>query len=74
MKSKMLKISIGLLIIGVMFIALENHFYQFVDENGVLHESMFMPLGALCVMLGIIGLTFSLLKMIWMIIKNKCRK
>lgn len=69
----MLKISIGLLIIGVMFIALENHFYQFVDENGVLHESMFMPLGALCVMLGIIGLTFSFLKMIWIIIKNKCR-
>ncbi len=70
----MLKISIGLLIIGVIFIALENHFYQFVDENGVLHESMFMPLGALSVMLGVIGLTYSLLKMIWIFIKNTCRK
>ncbi len=69
-KSKTLTVSVLLLFMGIVFIALENYFYQYVDDNGVLHESLFMPLGALCVMLGIVGLTYSLLKMIWMLFKN----
>ena len=65
MKSKSFIISILLLVIGVMSIVLENYFFQYVDENGILHESLLMPFGALCVMLGIVGSTFSVLKMIW---------
>ena len=70
MKSKTFKISVLLLSIGVVCIALENYFYQYVDENGMIHESLFMPLGAICVMLGIVGLTFVILKMIWMVFKK----
>ena len=70
MKSKSLIISILLLVIGVLSIVLENYFYQYVDEKGILHESLLMPFGALCVMFGIVGLTFSVLKMIW----SKCKR
>ena len=33
---------------------MENTFYQYLDEEGVLHETFFMPLGVL-------GLTFRIL-------------
>ncbi len=70
MKSKILTLSVIFLAVGIICIALENYFYQYVDENGVLHESFFMPLGAIFVMLGIVGLTYSMLKFIWTLIKK----
>ena len=44
-KSKLFWITVGLLVLGVVSICLENIFYQYIDEEGVLHESFFMPLG-----------------------------
>ena len=44
-KPKLFWVTVGLLVLGVVSICLENIFYQYIDEEGVLHESFFMPLG-----------------------------
>ena len=41
-----------LLLIGIVFLFLENTFYQTIDENNVLQESLFMPLGAFAFITG----------------------
>ena len=51
-----------LLIVGITCILLENIFYQYIDKDGVLHESLFLPLGVVCVLLAGIGLVFVLAK------------
>lgn len=56
---------------GISFGYLENTFYQYVDANGVLVESWFMPLSFLCIGIGGIGVLFIVVKTIWLVIKNK---
>ena len=56
-KKTMIITSLLLLFLGIAFILLENIFYQYIDEDGILHESFFMPLGFLSI---ILGLTFLL--------------
>jgi hypothetical protein len=53
----------GILLIvpGILFILLENFYYQYVDTNGLLHESLFLPLGALSLLLGSLVIFFSIL-------------
>lgn len=41
---------------------LENTFYQYIDEDGVLHESYFMPLGFLSVFLGLVLLLVTIVR------------
>jgi len=53
-KNSILCVGILLIVIGVLFILLENVFYQYVDENGILHESLFLPLGVVSTLLGFI--------------------
>ena len=36
-KSKLCWITLSLLVLGVIFISLENIFYQYLDEDNVLH-------------------------------------
>ncbi len=55
-KSPMIITSGLLLFIGFSFIALENIFYQYIDEDGVLHESLFMPLGFISLLLSLVFL------------------
>ncbi len=62
MKSKFLIYSLVIFFIGFIFLILENSFYQFIDENGILHESYFMPLGFLFLFVGILGIIFYILK------------
>jgi hypothetical protein len=62
------KLSLFLLFLGIVFIILENIFYQYVDTDGRLHESFFLPLGAFSLLLGGAGLFFTL---IWFYIKKK---
>ncbi len=50
--------------IGIIFLIIENTFYQYLDENLVLHESLFMPLGVFTSILGVLFLTFSAVKFI----------
>jgi hypothetical protein len=55
-KTKLFRVSLILLVLGIGFLCFENIFYQYIDENGVLHESLFMPLGVFSLLLGGIGL------------------
>ncbi|MBN7820150.1 DUF3955 domain-containing protein [Bowmanella sp. Y26] len=47
-----LYIGLALWLLGGVLLVLEHHFYQYVDVNGVLHESLFLPLGVLSFVLG----------------------
>jgi hypothetical protein len=53
-KEKAIVSSILLLFSGCTFFILENVFYQYIDKDGVLHESFFMPLSFLCIFLSVI--------------------
>lgn len=44
-KGKLLTVSIIFLVTGSIFVFIENIFYQAIDENGFLHESLFILLG-----------------------------
>ena len=46
LKSKILLASLFLLVLGVTSLFIESTFYQYLDEDGVLHESFFCPLDA----------------------------
>ena len=70
LKSKVFWFSIILFAMGIAFGYLENTFYQYIDENGVLIESWFMPLSFLCIFIGGIGLFFVAVKAIWLTIKK----
>ena len=59
---KVFIISLLLLAAGLSCIFLENILYQYVDQDGVLHESLFLPLGVIFVLLAGMGLVFSLVK------------
>ncbi|MCA9368048.1 DUF3955 domain-containing protein [Candidatus Kaiserbacteria bacterium] len=46
-----------LLIIGVTSIIIQNTFYGYVDAEGFLHDSLFLPLGAFATILGFLLLS-----------------
>jgi hypothetical protein len=48
---------ITLLIIGTTSIIIQNTFYGYVDAEGVLRDSLFLPLGVFATILGIILLS-----------------
>ena len=52
-KYRLFYYSVFLILVGIISLALENILYQSVDENGVLQESMFMPLGFILIFVGI---------------------
>jgi len=70
LKSKVFWLSFILFAMGIAFGYLENTFYQYIDENGVLIESWFMPLSFLCIFIGGIGLFSFAVKAIWLAIKK----
>lgn len=70
-KSKIFWLSFILLAMGLAFGYIENTFYQYIDENGVIIESWFMPLSFLCIFLGGMGLLFITVKTIWLAIKKQ---
>jgi len=70
LKSKLLWLSLVLLALGILFGAIEQTYYQYIDENGVLHESWFFPLGFICFLLGGIILIFVVFRTIWSYFKN----
>ena len=51
--NKTATLSVCFLLLGTGFMLIENSVYQYVDHNGVLHESLFMPLSILCFALGL---------------------
>ena len=52
MKYKLLLSGMLFLLIGAIFLLVENKFYQYIDEKGLLHESLFLPLGILALISG----------------------
>jgi Na+/melibiose symporter-like transporter len=64
MKNKFLLLGLFFTLIGVAFGFIENTFYQYIDEDGVLHESLFMPLGLIFAAIGLLLiLVFSAIKL-----------
>jgi hypothetical protein len=70
-KSKIFFLSFILFSMGIAFGYFENTFYQYIDDNGLLIESWFMPLSVFCIIIGAIGLFFVAIRAIWLAIKNK---
>jgi protein-S-isoprenylcysteine O-methyltransferase Ste14 len=64
MKNKLLLLGLFFTLIGVVFGFIENMFYQYIDEDGLLHESLFMPLGFIFVAIGLLLIfVFSVMKL-----------
>ena len=70
LKNKIFLFSLALLTTGIVFGYCENKYYQYVDTNGVLVESWFMPLSFLFIFLGGIGLLAIIVKAIWSAIRE----
>jgi len=51
-----------LLLLGVVFSWIQVTFYGYIDENDVLRDSWFLPLGAIAIMLGLSGFFFLAIK------------
>jgi len=61
-RHKTLLLGFFFLLIGVIFLYLENTLYQYVDKEGVLHESLFLPLGVFALIIGSILLFLLMVK------------
>lgn len=64
MNNKLLLSGFVFALIGVVSVLIENTFYQYIDEDGLLHESLFMPLGVVFLAIGLLLIfVFSVLKL-----------
>ena len=66
-KTKPFLVSLFFLFLGVLSLVMENIFYRYVDQNGVLQESFFLPMGTVSLLLGVAGLIVSI---IWFYLKR----
>ena len=71
MKHKILFSGLFFLLAGVSFLFLENTFYQYVDEDGFLHESFFLPLSVFSLIIGSLLLFIFIIKKVKEIILQK---
>lgn len=62
--NKLVKFGGLFFIVGFVFLILENIFYNSIDENGVVQDSLFLPLGVLFVLFG-----FSLI-ICWAVVRS----
>lgn len=69
--NKFFIISLALFGLGVILIIAENTFYQYLDSDGVLHESFFLPLGTVSIALGILFLLFFIIQKTWCLFHKK---
>lgn len=53
------------MLFGASCLALERYFYSYVDEHGVLQESLLMPIGAFSLLISVFSLAMLLLVHIW---------
>ena len=70
----MLLSGIFFLLTGFSFLFLENTFYQYLDEDGFLHESLFLPLGVFALIIGFILLFILVLKKVGQALFTKHRE
>lgn len=50
--------------VGLISLFIENSFYQYIDEADSLHESLFLPLGALSLIFGAASVTIFIINRI----------
>ena len=62
--NKKFTIALVLLGLGIIFLILENTFFQYVDNDGILHESFFLPLSVLSIAVGVLFLFFLIIQKI----------
>jgi hypothetical protein len=67
-QTKPFLVSLLFLFVGVLSLGMENIFYGHIDQNGVLQESFFLPLGSFSLILGVVGFIISI---IWFYLKRK---
>ena len=70
-KSKVFIVGFLLVAIGVGFLMAENTFYQTINSDGVLQESLFMPLGFLSILIGGLLFSYLIIKKSWNLIKPR---
>lgn len=62
MKNNIFRISLIVTTLGILSLSLEYIFYQYVDDDGLLHESLFMPIGVVLLILGFSSIVFCVLR------------
>ncbi|CAB9544439.1 hypothetical protein BROOK1789C_1685 [Bathymodiolus brooksi thiotrophic gill symbiont] len=74
-KSTILKVSLFFLFLAIISMLVQQTLYpQYIDAQGVLHETLWVPIGAFSFMLSIfIFVIYSLLSIINFIIKRQTR-
>ena len=66
-KTKSVLLSLFFVFLGMLSLVMENIFYGYIDQNGVLQESYFLPMGIAIFLLGVVGLVVSI---IWFYLKG----
>ena len=56
----MKKVAYICLLVGGLFLVIQNTFYGYIDEMGIIHDSLFLPLGSLLIVLGLLLYVVSL--------------
>lgn len=55
----MSQIGITLLIIGLVSLFIQNTWYGYMDAEGFIHDSIFLPFGVIALIIGVILLTIA---------------
>ncbi len=61
LKTKPFMASLFFLVLGIVSFVIQNTFYGYIDENGILRDSFFLPLSVISLFLGGIILFFSII-------------
>ncbi|WXT99844.1 MAG: hypothetical protein Ctma_0548 [Catillopecten margaritatus gill symbiont] len=70
-KNVLLAVSLFFLFLSIIAMLAQQIFYpQYIDAQGVLHETLWVPIGAFSFLLGLIGLTVYLMILIFKSIKR----
>ncbi|MCK5835236.1 MAG: DUF3955 domain-containing protein [Lentisphaeria bacterium] len=72
--NKTLLFSLFFIMVGFLSLVAESYFYQDLDSDGILQESLFMPLGMLSVLFGMFLFTCWFLKRVWNWLRRKTLK
>ena len=68
------KIGLAAMILGTLSLALQNIFFGYVDEAGLVHDSAFLPIGVAAWALGILLFFVEVIRRIWKRCSDKvCR-
>ncbi len=51
-KSKLFIVSLVFILLGSVFLFIQNNYFGYVDTDGILHDSIFLPLGVFSTLIG----------------------